>query len=84
MSTKEHEWTIPDLDSASSVERGEHVGVHIQVERTVQVEDSRHNYEMDTSNMHRPPTKWTSHETLSGAVQDTRDVRGNWLMSTRQ
>jgi hypothetical protein len=84
MSTKEHEWTIPDLDSTSAVERGEHIGVHIQVERTIQVEDRQHTYEMNMPNVHRPPTKWTSNETLSGSAGDMRDVRHDWLMSTRR
>lgn len=84
MSTKEQEWTVPDLDSTSAIERGELVGVQVQVEQTVQVEDNRHTYEMDISDLHRPPTKWTSHETLSGVVGDMRRVRDDWLMSTRR
>lgn len=65
-STKEHEWTVPDLGVASAAERGDNFGVHVQVERT----DCQSGYETEISNLQRPLATWTSHRTSSWATDD--------------
>ena len=86
--TKDHRWTIPDLDATSAVERGEPVGMRVQIERTVRVEDPSE-VEIDVPRSHEHPTStWTSHGTWS-TTGDTSDIRATWdpqerwMMTTR-
>lgn len=81
---------MPDLGATNAIERGEPVDVHVQVERTVRVENDSLEAGIDMFRSHdRPTTTWTSQGTWSttGDMRDMRnmwDPQESWMMTTRR